>query len=375
MTLSTKPSQHLIPFSRHTMSPIHSLPLELIDIIIDHAHDNPPLLAACSLVCKAWFPTSRYHLFENATLNADNAYPFIKLLNSDSPTVIPYIRRIEAKDNREGTPWLSDLLPCLIALTSVTSISITSSFENNPLSTRILYTLHAFDTLVELKLSECEFNDFAEVQSLICAFPLLESLYLEADWPKPSAITPTQGCPSPHLRELYLRCEMSHVLEWFLMQPHVAPVSTLTLHGINTFELPVVSRYLETLGPALTHLTIYPAGSVYGNTDSLPNSVDLSYNTCLRSLSFVMDCDSAELIMANALLSQVESPCFSDVLLSFYTVRRNPKTDGPWTDLDAFFTRTASMKSVTVTAMSGTSLAKEALPRSHNCGILRVKHL
>ena len=250
-----------------TMSPkmvsTPTIPPELVDIILDYAHNDLSLLTACSLVCKTWFPSARYHIFNSATLDAQNASSFVQLLNAPLSTIPHFVRRIEAKDTYEGERWLSSLFPSLSVLPALTSVSITSSFDTT-FSQDTLSTLASFDTLVELKLTECAFEDFSQVQKLLCSFPVLERLHLEADWPEPRGLTRTEGNPSPRLNEVYLRCESSHVLTWLMMAPQVAPVSKLTLHGVDADDLPVVTRYLQNLGPALTHLTIFPSGSLYG---------------------------------------------------------------------------------------------------------------
>lgn len=174
-----------------------------------------------------------------------------------------FIRRIEAKDSYEGERWLSSTFSSLSVLPALTSVSITASFDTT-FSDDTLSTLSSFDTLVELKLAECAFEDFSQVQKLLCSLPVLEKLHLEADWPEPRQIVPTEGSPSPRLTEVYLRCEISHVLAWLMMAPQVSPVSKLTLHGVDADDLPIVTRYLRALGPALTHLTIFPSGSLYG---------------------------------------------------------------------------------------------------------------
>ncbi|KAG5642871.1 hypothetical protein DXG03_002016 [Asterophora parasitica] len=347
------------------------MPPELIDSIIDHAHADPALLAACSLVSKAWFPAARHHLFSNAKLDAKNAPSFVNLIDSTFSTVAPFVRHIDAKDNCEGSRWVDSLFANLTSLPSVTSISLISSCDS-PISQITLFTLCSFDRLVELKLAECEFGNFTEVQQLICSFPMLQSLYLEADWPEPNSIDPTVASPSPHLRELYLRCEMSHVLAWFLTQPSVAPVSKLTLHGLDAADLPVVSLYLQTLGPVLTHLTIPHIGSV---VDSLSTDLNLSHNTGLRYLQIGIDADIAYLCMARALLSQVASPSFDEVELSFYSVRQGPKVARQWAELDALLNTPplSSMTRATISTMSGSSLAKEVLPLSYERNILHVR--
>jgi len=42
---------------------IRSLPLEVLDIVVDHLHDEPATLRACCVVSKSWVARSRAHLF------------------------------------------------------------------------------------------------------------------------------------------------------------------------------------------------------------------------------------------------------------------------------------------------------------------------
>ncbi|KAG6811346.1 hypothetical protein H0H92_007853 [Tricholoma furcatifolium] len=308
----------------------------------------------------------------------NNASAFFDLISSPSTTTTtnitfaPYIRHIEAKDNCESGRWLNDNFTALQPrfLPSLKSISLLTS---DYLSPNTLSALRSFDRLTELRLSECHFQDFSHLQTLLCAFPALESLYLEANWPEPSIIAPTDASPSSHLRKVYLRCDIAHVLEWFLMQPVFAPVSELTLHSIDENELPVVSMYLQTLGSALTSLTIVPGGALY---DSLPNHINLSFSPCLRFIKLAIDCDSANMRMVHTLLSPVESP-MEEVELSFYSVRRGNDVDRHWEDLDTLLTtpRFASIRRTTISAFFSHALARETLPLCEGRGILRARRL
>lgn len=60
-----------------------AFPPELIDIIIDHLHADNKSLAACTLVCRSWLPSSRYHLFSTITVIAHpqlSFWPLIRFL-------------------------------------------------------------------------------------------------------------------------------------------------------------------------------------------------------------------------------------------------------------------------------------------------------
>ncbi|KZT07005.1 uncharacterized protein LAESUDRAFT_652307, partial [Laetiporus sulphureus 93-53] len=44
------------------------LPQEIHDAILDHLHADFLTLKVCSLVCRAWLPTTRLHLFHSIRL-------------------------------------------------------------------------------------------------------------------------------------------------------------------------------------------------------------------------------------------------------------------------------------------------------------------
>jgi len=54
-------SQRLTVLAQTTM--IRSLPPEILDLIIDHLHDEPATLRACCTASKSWVPRTRTHLF------------------------------------------------------------------------------------------------------------------------------------------------------------------------------------------------------------------------------------------------------------------------------------------------------------------------
>ena len=61
---------------------MHSIPNEIQDRILDFLHDSKPALKACALVCKAWLPTSRYHLTPVIKLNSSTVDYIIKIFKN-----------------------------------------------------------------------------------------------------------------------------------------------------------------------------------------------------------------------------------------------------------------------------------------------------
>lgn len=55
-------SQRLTTLAQTTIMS-RSLPPELLDLIVDHLHDDPSTLLSCCTVSKSWVPWSRWHIF------------------------------------------------------------------------------------------------------------------------------------------------------------------------------------------------------------------------------------------------------------------------------------------------------------------------
>ncbi|KAH9923252.1 uncharacterized protein B0H18DRAFT_474185 [Fomitopsis serialis] len=65
--------------------PPSDLPLEIQEQVLDHLHDDPSALEACSLVCSAWLPTARLHLFRTVKLRTvRDCLRFLAVLESTS---------------------------------------------------------------------------------------------------------------------------------------------------------------------------------------------------------------------------------------------------------------------------------------------------
>ncbi|KAF9266635.1 hypothetical protein L218DRAFT_858255, partial [Marasmius fiardii PR-910] len=57
-----------------------TLPPEVTDCIIDHCHSDREVLSTCGIVCKSWYPTSRYHLFAAVEISKNQGKGFHKVL-------------------------------------------------------------------------------------------------------------------------------------------------------------------------------------------------------------------------------------------------------------------------------------------------------
>lgn len=108
---------------------ITTVPQELIDNIIDYFHDDVPALKACALVCWAWLPACRAHIFVRVSLRPPPLYslPYRFLVTKptdvqrlyrilrSSPEIAAYIHDLAICEGMIGREWLSDqTLPLLL---------------------------------------------------------------------------------------------------------------------------------------------------------------------------------------------------------------------------------------------------------------------
>lgn len=79
------------------------LPLEVVEVILDHLHSDGPSLRSSALVQRSWVATTRHHLFDEEVIRQfrsswadehphDNATDFLEICRSPLCTILPAIR-------------------------------------------------------------------------------------------------------------------------------------------------------------------------------------------------------------------------------------------------------------------------------------------
>ena len=163
--------QRLTVLMHATMSP--SLPPEILDLIVDHLHDEPTALKACCVVSKSWIQRTRTHLFASVQFHPSTSS--IELWKkafpdpSNSPAhhtrslVIGGIPIVTAADADEGG-WIR------------TFHNLVHLHLESPRREDVsLVPFHGISaTLRSLRLV-CTSPDILD---LMCSFPLLEDLAL-----------------------------------------------------------------------------------------------------------------------------------------------------------------------------------------------------
>jgi hypothetical protein len=337
--------------------------IELVNEVISYIQDDVLALRLCSLVCKAWVPLSRQHLFFRIYLDHTNISAFISLLQSNSGSSIGrFVQHLRIARGLRNPVWMEDAVPILSMYLHPTCLhlqienSIETELEGDSrefdeeisesLQVEDLSVFHdAFQEVVELKLSlDCD--TFAEGAELLATFPLLERLNILRDWCSRDAEISydTMFLPS-HVRSIYTYGGThENFFQWLLHQPHPRPpISSLVFD--NTQITKSISSFIQNLGANLQHLSFYPNCHPYDELIHLNqrnrsprDCIDLTHNTALRSITIKPR--QEEILTVLDVLSQVRSDDVEKVeivvLLRLLLVDGDPDASSPqrWSELD-----------------------------------------
>ncbi|KAJ7092323.1 hypothetical protein B0H15DRAFT_170255, partial [Mycena belliarum] len=231
---------------RHRTQPPHSkmsFPIELVERIIDAASADPPTLAACSLVCKEWLHRSRHHLFASLDLSASwtpepNAVTeFMKLVDGPN-SLVPYVTGVVlAKRSWGMTP-----IPRILAVLARSGIRPGSLHINCP--TYEPTHLPIFSSLVHLSLYLHNDMPTATLIDHVCAFPLLESLYVGGSAQYTAGSDPVAQALPPQLHTLIITDPV--FANWVVsLDPVPTQLSTIILRFLKLPEhWEAINRYL-----------------------------------------------------------------------------------------------------------------------------------
>ncbi|KAJ7769183.1 hypothetical protein DFH07DRAFT_292058 [Mycena maculata] len=230
-------------------------PSELEDTLIDFCHADATTLASCALVCRAWLPASRYHIFYAVSLTVQNVPRFLDIISSS--TSIPHLVR-EVALCFTG-PLLPDLVAILTLLKRTARLCIHPTRDD---VTRITSTSALFPALTALQLVHLKFDFKSRFESLrqvvdcVCLCPRLESLEVGGSWLARGDFTVPPRLPEG-LHTLTLTCDLDNFLKWLLTLEDEKPaIRNLILDHIVRREVPAIVEYLEALGPSLDSLSL-----------------------------------------------------------------------------------------------------------------------
>ncbi|KAF7338725.1 hypothetical protein MSAN_02194700 [Mycena sanguinolenta] len=235
-----------------------TLPLELVDEIIDYSVGDPSTLEKCSLVSRAWVSRCRSHLFEKCALWPSTISAFCDLLRSPECTFLYHVRSINSIKHygpRDYDSYLNGFAGDLGRLINVRELEMTvmAPYSVEKFHTFLCTSFPKITRLV-LDLRNARHSEFTLVANMICLFPTLQEL--DMTMTGPSKDIPADVVPPPELRSLHLCKHSVQVLSWFDVAHRLSNVHSLTLPCPRGLYVPIVRKALEQIGSELLHLDL-----------------------------------------------------------------------------------------------------------------------
>ena len=277
--------------------PIPPLPVELTDEIIAwiptvcSGKGKTTTLLRCSLVCSAWVPRSRHHLFDDCSVGLEK-YDVLLSRALRSSRLRPYltsVRTLEIYDDGTGyelgssqsdsTPrWRWGLIHELAGhLPNLVALKLKSNFIAHPVSTSMV--ISRFSSVRLLHFNYCLFDSFGTLRRILTALPSLKELHMHGvtDWPSPhDALSPpllvVAKTSRPALDHLYINWHSGHItllqqfLSWLSATSTVLSLRDFHL-ATSTFHCRFVTKVLSRctpLGQAVRTLRIQVDGTCEG---------------------------------------------------------------------------------------------------------------
>ncbi|KAJ7586397.1 hypothetical protein C8J56DRAFT_104353 [Mycena floridula] len=269
-----------------------SFPQEICEHCINFCHDSQQSLLACSLVCRAWLPASRLHLFQTVFLHEsqDRTDKFLSLIRSEHQSITSCLKNLHLVGSlysfgglgRHSTEIANQLLVhTAYDLPRFTSVTHVGLYAMN-LSYISLQPLSPLSRATVLELKSIHLRDLGQFLEAVYHFPTLEVLTLfDITWDSQETNYPPATTPSGlhHLTLISGQDTLTPVLQWLATAHIPPPLKRLNLHYPSQQNLAFVQAIITASPLILEHLTL---------TANQPGQefLDLSKNTMLGRLDF-----------------------------------------------------------------------------------------
>ncbi|KAF7377639.1 hypothetical protein MSAN_00186700 [Mycena sanguinolenta] len=276
------------------MSVVAQFPHELMDNILIHHAEDSACLKACSLVCRAWFFSSRSLLFRTCLLLPKNIRRFRDLVHSPVCTILPHIRKLAVYRNsfHADDGCFNGVADKMRHLTHIHTLDMGLYIDPNASDAHLnaffcTGFMTAFTHITSLNLT-CDYgggdSQASPLFDMMGLFPALQVLEVRGIY---GTLAEPQTCMAlpRDLRSLVLgETSVGLVFRWMHRAGHLPILESLTLPRVRRLDIPSVREALLYLGNTLRHLIIDLSRS---HSDSLDVHAlfDLSLLRNLRTLS------------------------------------------------------------------------------------------
>jgi hypothetical protein len=261
-----QPSDHQTILDMAVNGP--QLPGELINIIINHLLPDRRAIKICSLVCRAWLPWTRVHLFSSVQLVVnirtvagykDQVIPFLSLLKSPYCTFPYYVRSIHMDWRRAKFPVQHSTSPLDVLHNRHPWLNHNNNRDKKD----------SFLRKVKTSLAKSVDRDSSRyVMNVIRLFPAVEHLQISL-WGLVPDIAECHELPpiSPNLTSLALECltfdhmspglpqEWENLMGW-VHRERIYNIRRLYIKGLSNRSMEGLQTLLKVQGNSLRHLSL-----------------------------------------------------------------------------------------------------------------------
>jgi len=156
------------------------LPPEILDIVVDHLHDEPAVLRACCLVSKSLVPRSRTHLFAHVIFSNASIEPWMMAFPDPSNSPAHYTRTLTIYDHRLVTvvgPVVARRI-CAFSFQNVVHLNVRSESHVSAGTPISLVPFRGLSPAIKSLRLALSYAHPSEVFGLVCSLPLLEDFAL-----------------------------------------------------------------------------------------------------------------------------------------------------------------------------------------------------
>ncbi|KAH9941427.1 hypothetical protein B0H21DRAFT_869953 [Amylocystis lapponica] len=310
------------------------LPIEVCEHIISLVKNDHRLLRACALVCRAWLPSSRYHLFHTVRLRRPSDLDLIARTLTESSHLGTLVEVLDLYYTyRRTSIHVISAFPGLLAghLPRLESLSIEgfhSAIIPPSFPDGFFNDLAQFHSVTRLNLLSIKFNTLSDLYNIICALPSLSVLTCRwLSWIPPF---PWEVIDPETFKERAIHLKITHLhidvqwndmfISWYLYAVPLDRLDTIVFPRLQVSDIECVGALLCKTGPSLRHLTIgFSDRTVRTDIEDgvVEKHINLTENTDLESLCILslnmFQREDIDLGWAHIVLAQLDRLCCEHV--------------------------------------------------------------
>lgn len=249
-----------------------TIPIELSDYILDFLHEDRKALKKCSLICRSWYPSARYHLYSRIYLPSPTACRLLHQLFESSSYLGQFTRYLNLskamsptsdKDSEDTNSKLAVLWPPLFAaLPHVEELELSFLEIDTPFHTALLPN---FPRLTTLTLQYCRFPSFGHFAAALLSFPSLRQCTLrgiswESTQPAFAGAVPAERGSVPQISITSLTLgrdiDLQVLVEWLLQEHLCDALEAVVACCAFAQDAVILGELLRAAAPTLRHVDL-----------------------------------------------------------------------------------------------------------------------